>query len=109
MTLEERPVNWPVSRENFFEDIFGSDARKELGFVDVASRRDEVDTILESLYPVWIRLELEDRRLTSEDSILCYSYFFLHYWRQQQKECHLYLARNQGRVEDWIVTKNNRY
>ena len=74
-------MNWPVSQENFFEDIFGSDARKELSFVDVASRRDEVDTILESSYPVWIRLELEDSQLTNEDSILFYSYFFLHYWR----------------------------
>ena len=37
----------------FLEDIFGcSEARKELGLVDAASR-DEFDAVLESFYPVW--------------------------------------------------------
>ena len=42
----------------FLEDIFGSEARKELGLVDAASR-DEFDAILVSLYPVWTTRELE--------------------------------------------------
>ena len=35
----------------FLEDMFGSEAKKELGLVDAASR-DEFDAILESLYLV---------------------------------------------------------
>ena len=67
----------------FLEDIFGSEAKKELGLVDAASR-DEFDAILESLYPVWTKRELEARQLTSQDSTLFYSYF-LHYIAQDMK------------------------
>lgn len=67
----------------FLEDIFGSKAKKELGLVDAASR-DEFDGMLESLYPVWTRRELEARQLSSEDSTLFYSYF-LHYVAEDMK------------------------
>ena len=56
------------------EDIFGSEAKKELGLVDAVSR-DEFDAVLESLYPVWITRELEARQLTSEESTEFYRYF----------------------------------
>ena len=36
----------------FLQDIFGWEAKKELGLVDAVSR-DEFDAVLESLYPVW--------------------------------------------------------
>ena len=49
------------------EDIFGSEAKKELGLVDAVSR-DEFDAVLESLYPVWTKRELEVRKLTNEES-----------------------------------------
>ena len=39
------------------EDIFGSEAKKELGLVDAVSR-DEFDALLESLYPAWTKREL---------------------------------------------------
>lgn len=56
------------------EDTFGSEAKKELGLVDAVSR-DEFDAVLESLYPVWTKRELEARQLTSEDRTEFYSYF----------------------------------
>ena len=40
----------------FLEDIFGSEAKKELGPVD-AVNRDEFDAVLESLYPAWTKRE----------------------------------------------------
>lgn len=48
------------------EDTFGSEAEKDLGLVDA---------VLESLYPLWTKRELEARQLTSEDRTEFYSYF----------------------------------
>ena len=58
-----------VYEKLFLEDIFGSEAKRELGLVDAASR-DEFDAMLQSLYPVWTRREMEAKQLTSEDSTL---------------------------------------
>ena len=53
-------------KKPFLEDTFGSKAKKELGLVDA---------VLESLYPVWTKRELEARQLTSEERTEFYSYF----------------------------------
>lgn len=75
----------------FLEDIFGSEAKKELGLVDATSR-DEFDAILESLYPVWTKRELEARQLASEDSTLFYSYF-LHLIAEDMKGMMIAIVR----------------
>lgn len=58
----------------FLEDIFGSEQKKELGLVDAESR-DEFDVLLESLFPVWTRREMEARQLSNEESAQFYQYF----------------------------------
>lgn len=72
-----------VHEKLFLEDIFGSEARKELGLVEAASR-DKFDAVLESLYPIWTEREMEARQLSSEDCIQFYPYF-LNYIAEDMK------------------------
>ena len=61
-------------RKEFLLDIFGSDAREETGLIDACSC-EEFDVCLESLYPVWIKREMEARGLSKEATTEFYSYF----------------------------------
>ena len=81
------------------EDLFGLEARKEFCLVDAASRDefDEFDAMLESLYPVWTRCELEARKLTIEDNTLFYSYF-LHYVTKDMKGTMIASVRKEDQV-----------
>ena len=89
----------------FLEDIFGSEAKKELGLVDAASR-DEFDAMLESLYPVWTRRELEARQLASEDSTLFYSYF-PHYVAEDMKSTMIASVRKKTGYDDSFFFNND--
>ena len=89
----------------FLEDIFGSEAKRELGLVDVASR-DEFDAMLESLYPVWTRRELEARQLASEDSTLFYSYF-PHYVAEDMKSTMIASVRKKTGYDDSFFFNND--
>lgn len=61
-------------RKEFLLDIFESDAREETGLIDACSC-EEFDVCLESLYPVWIKREMEARGLSKEATTEFYSYF----------------------------------
>lgn len=56
-----------VYEKLFLEDIFGSDARKELALID-ADSRDEFDALLELFYTIWTQCEMEARQLSSEEA-----------------------------------------
>ena len=87
------------------EDIFGSEAKKELGLVDAASR-DEFDAVLESLYPVWTKRELEAGQLTSEESTEFYSYF-LNYVAEDMKSMMIASAREKTGFDDSFFCNND--
>ena len=89
----------------FLEDIFASEAKKELGLIDAASR-DEFDSMLESLYPVWTRRELEARQLSSEDSTLFHSYF-LHHVAEDMKSTMIASLRKRTRYDDSFFFNND--
>ena len=61
-------------RKEFLLDIFGRDAREETGLIDACSC-EEFDVCLESLYPVWIKREMEARGLSKEGTTEFYSCF----------------------------------
>ena len=61
-------------RKEFLLDIFGSDILEETGLIDACSC-EEFDVCLESLYPVWIKQEMEARGLSKEARTEFYSYF----------------------------------
>jgi len=89
----------------FLEDVFLSEAKKELGFVDAASG-DEFDAMLESLYPMWTRRELKARQLTSEDGTLFYSYF-LHYVAEVMKSTMIARVRKKTRYDGSFFFNND--
>ena len=89
----------------FLEDIFGSEARKELGLVDAASC-DEFDAVLESFYPVWTQHELEARQLSSEDSTQFYSYF-LNYIAEDMKSMMIASVRKKTGFDDSFFYNND--
>ena len=88
----------------FLEDIFRWEAKKELGLVDAVSR-DEFDAVLESLYPVWTKRELETRQLTSEESTEFYSYF-LNYVAENMKSMMIASVRNKTGFDDSFFYNN---
>lgn len=94
-----------VYEKLFLEDIFGSEAKRELGLVDAASR-DEFDAMLQSLYPVWTRREMEAKQLTSEDSTLFYSYF-LHHVAEDMKSTMIASVRQKTGYEDSFFFNND--
>ena len=63
-----------LDKKEFLLDIFGSDARKEMGLIDASSSQ-EFDAHLESLYPVWVKREMEARGLSKEATTEFYPYF----------------------------------
>ena len=63
-----------LGKKEFLLDIFGSDARKEMGLIDASSSQ-EFDARLESLYPVWVKREMEARGLSKEATTEFYPYF----------------------------------
>ena len=63
-----------LEKKEFLLDIFGSDARKEMGLIDASSAQ-EFDARLESLYPVWVKREMEARGLSKEATTEFYPYF----------------------------------
>ena len=63
-----------LEKKEFLLDIFGSDARKEMGLIDASSSQ-EFDARLESLYPVWVKREMEARGLSKEATTEFYPYF----------------------------------
>ena len=63
-----------LDKKEFLLDIFGSDARKEMGLIDASSSQ-EFDARLESLYPVWVKREMEARGLSKEATTEFYPYF----------------------------------
>ena len=87
------------------EDIFGSEAKKELGLVDAVSR-DEFDAVLESLYPVWITRELEARQLTSEESTEFYRYF-VNYVAEDMKSMMIASVRKKTGFDDSFFYNND--
>ena len=87
------------------EDIFGSEAKKELGLVDAVSR-DEFDAVLESLYPVRTKRELEARQLTSEESTEFYSYF-LNYVAEDIKSMMIASVRKKTGFDDSFFYNND--
>ena len=87
------------------EDIFGSEAEKELGLVDAVSR-DEFDAVLESLYPVRTKRELEARQLTSEESTEFYSYF-LNYVAEDIKSMMIASVRKKTGFDDSFFYNND--
>ena len=89
----------------FLEDIFGSEARKELGLVDAASR-DEFDAVLESFYSVWTQRKLEARQLSSEDSTQFYSYF-LNYVAKDMKSMMIASVRKKTGFDDSFFYNND--
>ena len=89
----------------FLEDVFGSEAKKELGLVDAVSR-DEFDAVLESLYPVWTKRELEARQLTSEESTEFYSYF-VNYVAEDMKSTMIASVRKKTGFDDSFFCNND--
>ena len=89
----------------FLEDVFGSEAKKELGLVDAVSR-DEFDAVLESLYPVWTKRELEARQLTSEESTEFYSYF-VNYVAEDMKSMMIASVRKKTGFDDSFFYNND--
>ena len=65
-----------LKRKKFLLDIFGSDARKEVGLMD-AFTATEFDIMLDSLYPVWKKREINARVLLKEESTEFYPYFLM--------------------------------
>lgn len=63
-----------LERKDFLLDIFGSDTRREVGLIDTSSPQ-EFDVILDSLYPVWTKREMDARSLSKEASTKFYPYF----------------------------------
>ena len=59
-----------LKRKEFLLDIFGSDARKEVGPT-------EFDIMLDSLYPMWKKREINARVLLKEESTEFYPYFLM--------------------------------
>ena len=64
-----------LKRKEFLLDIFGSDARKEVGLMD-AFTPTEFD-MLDSLYPLWKKREINSRVLLKEESTEFYPYFLM--------------------------------
>ena len=89
----------------FLEDIFRSEAKKELGLVDAVSR-DEFDVVLESLYPVWTKRKLEARQLTSEESTEFYSYF-VNYVAEDMKSMMIASVRKKTGFDDSFFCNND--
>ena len=93
-------------KKPFLEDTFGSEAKKELGLVDAVSR-DEFDAVLESLYPVWTKRELEARQLTSEDRTEFYSYF-LKYVAEDMQSMMIACVRKKTGFDDSFFYSNDQ-
>ena len=79
--------------------------KKELGLVDAVSR-DEFDAVLESLYPVWTKRELEARQLTSEESTEFYSYF-VNYVAEDMKSMMIASVRKKTGFDDSFFYNND--
>ena len=79
--------------------------KKELGLVDAVSR-DEFDAVLESLYPVWTKRELEARQLTSEESTEFYS-FFVNYVAEDVKSMMIASVRKKTGFDDSFFYNND--
>ena len=88
------------------EDTFGSEAKKDLGLVDAVSH-DEFDAVLESLYPVWTKRELEARQLTSEDRTEFYSYF-LKYVAEDMQSMMIACVRKKTGFDDSFFYNNDQ-
>ena len=89
----------------FIDDIFGSEARKELGLIDSSCATD-FDARLESFYPVWTKREMDARQLSSVDQAEFY-WYFLSYVAQDMKDGMISSVREKVGLDDSFFFNND--
>ena len=89
----------------FTDDIFSSEARKELGLIDFSCATD-FDACLESFYPVWTKREMDARQLSSVDQAEFY-WYFLSYVAQDMKDGMISSVREKVGLDDSFFFNND--